>query len=175
MKKIISITLIILMIIISGCSSTKPLDVETYLKTNHSKINLEDVEDFNGLELLKDDIKDKKIIFAGEYHAKQKDDEFRINLIKYLKEQIGLNYYLDELGYSNAYFLNKYLESGDESILKKVFTNVENTQSYNKDDYNFFKDLYKFNKDLKEEDNPSIYIKIATILDGRMSKIVAIF
>ncbi|QYE99785.1 hypothetical protein [Paraclostridium sordellii] len=121
MKKLVSSTLVVLMIITTGCISTKPLDVEAYLKKNNSAINLQDINEFEGLDLIKDDLKNKKIIFTGEYHAFQKDDLFRMKLIKYLQEEIGLNYYLAEMGYSNAYFFNKYLESGDEEILRKVF------------------------------------------------------
>lgn len=145
-----------LMIMTTGCSSTKPLDVESYLEKNNSVLNLQDINDFEGLNLIKDDIKDKQIIFTGEYHALQKDDLFRMKLINYLQEEIGLNYYLAEMGYSSAYFFNKYLESGDEEILKKVFSNLKGTQGFNKDDYNFFKDLYEFNKTLIEKDKIKI-------------------
>lgn len=144
------------MVITTGCSSTKTLDVESYLDKNNSVINLQDTNDFEGLDLIKDDIKDKKIIFTGEHHALQKDDLFRMKLIKYLQKEIGLNYYLAEMGYSSAYFFNKYLESGDEDILKKVFLGIEYAQAFNKDDYNFFKDLYEFNKSLEEEDKIKI-------------------
>lgn len=156
MRKIISSAVIIAIIMITGCSSTEPIDVDRYLKKNHSKINLEEDKDISGLKLIKDTIKDKKIIFSGEYHSRQKDDLFRMKLIKYLKEQIGINYYLAELGYSNTYFLNKYLESGDESILIKLFSNLEGAQVYNQDDYDFFKELYEFNNTLKEEDRIKI-------------------
>lgn len=156
MKKLVSSILVVLMIITTGCSSTKTLDVESYLDKNNSVINLQDTNDFKGLDLIKDDIKDKKIIFTGEHHAVQKDDLFRMKLIKYLQKEIGLNYYLAEMGYSSAYFFNKYLESGDEDILKKVFLDIEYAQAFNKDDYNFFKDLYEFNKSLGEEDKIKI-------------------
>ncbi|MEN2259572.1 hypothetical protein AAIB48_19390 [Paraclostridium benzoelyticum] len=156
MKKLVISTLVVLMILTTGCSSTKPLDVENYLKKNNSEINLQDINEFEGLDLIKNDFKNKKIIFTGEYHAFQKDDLFRMKLIKYLQEEIGLNYYLVEMGYSSAYFFNKYLESGDEEILKKVFSNLKGTQAFNKDDYNFFKDLYEFNKTLIEEDKIKI-------------------
>lgn len=156
MKKLVSSALVVLMIITTGCSSTKPLDVEAYLKKNNSAINLQDIDEFEGLDLIKDDLKNKKIIFTGEYHAFQKDDLFRMKLIKYLQEEIGLNYYLAEMGYSSAYFFNKYLESGDEEILRKVFSNLKVTQAFNKDDYNFFKDLYEFNKTLRVEDKIKI-------------------
>ena len=156
MRKLVSRILVVLMILTTGCSSKKPLDVENYLEKNNSVINLQDINNLEGLDLIKDNIKDKKVIFTGEYHALQKDDLFRMKLIKYLQEEIGLNYYLAEMGYSSAYFFNKYLESGDEEILKKVFLNLKGTQGFNKDDYNFFKDLYEFNKTLREEDKIKI-------------------
>lgn len=152
MKKILISILICIFISIVGCSNTKTLDVRDYLQINNSSINIKDVNDFGGLELIKEDLNDKKIIFTGENHTLTKDDEVRMKLIKYLQKEININYYLLEWGYSSAYFMNKYLESGDEEILKKIFYNVEGTAGHNTDDYNFFKDLYEFNKTLHEED-----------------------
>lgn len=151
-KRLVSSILIGIMILAVGCSNTKTLTVKDYLQSNNSAINIKDINDFDGLELIKEDLKDKKIIFTGEYHALTKDDEVRMKMVKYIQQEIGLNSYLLECGYSSAYFMNKYLESGDEEILKKVFSNVEGTSAHNIDDYNFFKDLYEFNKTLSEED-----------------------
>ncbi|MGL5506266.1 MAG: hypothetical protein ACRDB0_00010 [Paraclostridium sp.] len=123
-----------------------------YLKENSLNITLKDTNDFSGLEILKDDLKDKKIIFTGEDHTLDKDNLVKVKMIKYLKKEININYILSEIGYSDAYFLNKYLESGDETILNQFFNHVKGTAMYNVDDYNTYKELYEFNQTLKEED-----------------------
>lgn len=61
-----------------------------------------------------------------------------------------------ETSYSIAYFLNKYLESGDEEILENVYKNCYGTSAYNIDDYNFIKELYKFNNTLDGKDKIKI-------------------
>ena len=121
-----------------------------YLSNNKSTVNLDDIDDFSGLELIKKDLKNKKIVFTGEDHALNKDNLFKIKMIKYLKKEMELNYCLDEIPYTSAYFINKYLETGDENILKRVFKNSKGTAFCNKDDYRSYKQLYEFNQTLPE-------------------------
>lgn len=132
-------------------SSKSYTNEKDYLSKNNKPINLEDTNDFSGLESLKDDLQDKKIIFTGEDHTLTKDDLFKIKMIKYLQKEIDLKYYLDEGGYANTYFFNKYLKTGDENILKQAFNQVEGTAMHNIDDYNFYKSLYEFNQTLPED------------------------
>ena len=124
-----------------------------YLRKNNEVINLQDIDDFSGLEVLNKDLKDKKIVFTGENHTLTKDDLFKIKLLKYLHKEIGINYYLGEFSSTDAYFINKYLDTGDESILRKSFNHNKGTAGYNVDDFNFFKQLYKYNQSISNEKN----------------------
>lgn len=135
-----------------GCTSTKELDENEYLSKNNRVVNLSDIDNLEGLSILEEDLKDKDIFFTGEVHAIDKDAIFDIKMVKYLQKEIGLKYYLGEMGHSNAHFVNKYLESGDESKLEKTFKQIEGTAGDNKDDYNFFKQLYDLNATLDKED-----------------------
>lgn len=139
-----------------GCSNINTTNILDYLEKNNSILNLKDVDDFEGLDLIKEDIKDKKIIFTGGFEGLKKDDLLNMKLIKYLQKNIGLNYYLIEMGYSDTYFINEYLETGDENILQKAFSNMEHNIICNDDEYNFFKNLYKFNKTLNQKDRIKI-------------------
>lgn len=152
--KIVTLFILFMTMILVGCKFD--ISIDRYLKNNHSSINLDDSDDFYGMDIIKDGIKNKKVIFTGEIHAIDKDNEFKLKMLKYLQKEIGLKYYLDESGYSNAYFLNKYLDTGDENILKKVFLYTEGTMGCNKDDYNFYKEIYKLNQGLKLEDRIKI-------------------
>ena len=126
-------------------------DEKDYLRKNNEVINLQDIDDFNGLDILKKDLKDKKIVFTGENHTLTKDDLFKIKLLKYLHKEIGINYYLGEFSSTDAYFINKYLDTGDESILRKSFNHNKGTAGCNVDDFNFFKQLYKYNQSISNE------------------------
>lgn len=126
-------------------------DEKDYLRKNNEVINLQDIDDFSGLEVLNKDLKDKKIVFTGENHTLTKDDLFKIKLLKYLHKEIGINYYLGEFSSTDAYFINKYLDTGDESILRKSFNHNKGTAGCNVDDFNFFKQLYKYNQSISNE------------------------
>lgn len=123
-----------------------------YLNKNHQYINLYDVDDFSGLDILKPTLENKKLVIVGEIHAKNKDDLFKLKMIKFLQKEENLKYYIAEIGYSDAYFINKYLSTGNEDILKNIFLNFKGTPAYNIDDYNFYKQLYEFNKTLNTKD-----------------------
>lgn len=149
------IALILSLFILTGCEATI-LTKDEYLSKNSKIINLTDREDYKGLEMLDENIKNKDIILTGESHGINLDDELRIKLLRYLKENINIKYYLMETSYSNAYFMNKYLKTGDEEILKEIYKNSYGTYSYNKDEYNFIKYIYEYNKTLDEKDKIEI-------------------
>ncbi|RDY27108.1 hypothetical protein CHL78_010825 [Romboutsia weinsteinii] len=144
-------------LITSGCTSSNTVDVESsYLEKNYSEINLQDVDNLSDLNLLQDDIGNKELILTGENHAIASNRPLNIKLVKYLKKEIDIKYYLMETQYSESYFFNKYLESGDESILDECFKATKGTFTYNEDAYNFIKDLYEFNKTLSSKDRIKI-------------------
>lgn len=142
---------LILAIVFFMKENTTYTDEKEYLRKNNEVINLKNIDDFSGLEILEKDLKDKKIIFTGENHTLTKDDLFQIKMLKYLHKEIGVNYYLGEFSSTDAYFLNKYLETGDEAILRKSFNHNKGTACYNVDDFNFFKQLYEYNKTIPNE------------------------
>ncbi|MGL5753838.1 MAG: hypothetical protein ACRCYC_00780 [Paraclostridium sp.] len=142
--------------LLAGCTSTEPLSTEEYLNHNKASINLDSIDDFKGLDLLKEDLENKKVILTGEMHGFDKDKILNIKMVRYLQKEIDLKYYLAEMGYSNAYFINKYLKTGDEDILQQAFSHVKGTAGHNEDNYNFYKQLYEFNKDLDDDDKIKI-------------------
>lgn len=152
MKKFILIILLISTISILLYTSQSDLSVESYLKKNHSDLNLNDKEDLSGLEIFSEDIKDKKIILVGEHHNISENTNIEMKLLKYFQKEIGVDYYLAELGYADAYFLNKYLENGDEEILKDYFDIYKKGQQYYTEErYKHYIDIYNFNQKLPED------------------------
>lgn len=148
---IILITIFIIGIVFLISNNTYKNE-QDYLSKNNAVINLEEVDDFSGLEILNKDLNGKKIILTGEAHHLNKNKLIEMKLLKYLKKEVGVSHYLAEASYSSAHFLNKYLESGDENILKNYFEKFEGTIAYNEDFYNSYKDLYEYNQTLPEND-----------------------
>lgn len=125
-------------------------ETSKYLISNYSAINPEKEDDFSDLSILSDDLKDREIFFTGEYHGINANELLNMKFLKYFKEKVDFKYYLCELSYSDAYFLNKFLESGDVKILEDIYKPLKGTFAWNKDSYNHWKKLYEFNKTLPE-------------------------
>ncbi len=148
MKK--SISLLVIAAVLTACSSAqKNKNVNKTLKNSSSKISMNySQEDYSGFS---NDLKDNRVFLAGELHGIQENYTLRLNLLMYLNENAGVNYYLAEMGYSSSYFINKYLETGEEKYLYVVANSIIGSYDYSQDDVNFWKDLYKYNQGLPKE------------------------
>jgi len=145
-----SISLLMMAAILTACSSTtKVSSIKQDLEKNASKINLDYSQD--DYENLSHDLEDNKVFLAGELHGIQENYTLRLNLLMYLNENAGVNYYLAEMGYSSSYFINKYLETGEEKYLYVVANSIVGSYDHSVDDINFWKDLYKYNQSLPDE------------------------
>ncbi|AWW29149.1 hypothetical protein DN752_02760 [Echinicola strongylocentroti] len=56
----------------------------------------------------------------GAYHGSAKTYEAEILLIKSLKKQGLIDYYIPETSYSQAFFFQQYLETGNEELLREL-------------------------------------------------------
>lgn len=121
-----------------------------YLIENYSEINIDDESQFLDLAILDEDIMDKEIFFTGEVHGIKANSDLNMKFLKYFKDKTDFKYYLAEYSYSNAHFLNKFLETGDTKILKEIFKELKGSYSWNKDSYKFWIDLYEYNNSLPE-------------------------
>ncbi|PTB93875.1 hypothetical protein C9994_12615 [Marivirga lumbricoides] len=63
---------------------------------------------------------DFKIIGFGAYHGSAKTYEAEMKLIRSLKQQGIMEYYVPETNFSQAFFFQQYLETGDEALLKEL-------------------------------------------------------
>ncbi len=141
MKK--SISLLLLATLISACSNSNKYKE---LEGTSSKINIDyskkDYKDLNK------DLQENSVFLAGELHGIQENYILRLNLLMYLNENAGVNYYLAEMGYSSSYFLNKYLKTGEEKYLFVVANSIVGSYDYSLDDVNFWRNLYKYNQSI---------------------------
>jgi len=122
--------------------------LEEYLLNNYTIVNLEDDIEFTDLSILDSDLEGKEIFFTGELHGVKANEELKMKFLKYFKEKTDFKYYLCEWGYSHAYFINKYLDTGDIKILEEMYKSLKGTNAWSKESYNHWKDLYEYNKTL---------------------------
>lgn len=141
--------ILILNLILTSCGSKGR---GNWLKEHHGKLNIEDINDFFGLEILDDELEGKNIILSGEIHGVAANQKLEGKLIRYIKGKTNFKYLLEEISYSGAYFINKYLETGDIEILKDVFNAWQGTYAYTKDKFKLYEELYEYNQSLPEED-----------------------
>lgn len=142
-----------------------------------SKIDVTDTT-FKGLELLESDIDNNDIFLAGEAHGSIKSIDMNLYLLKYFIEKGDIKYILYESGYADSQYLNRYLDTGDESILEYLFEKSSGTMSYTMENYNLLKSIYEYNLTLEknkkiifvgiDKENPEVAIKyIKTLLPGK--------
>lgn len=125
--------------------------MESYLQNNHRALDL-DKENFSqALDLLEADLEGKEIFFTGETHGLKVNKALEMRFIEYFKEKTDFRYYLMELPYSNAYFYNKYLETGDMKILEEMYRPLKGTYEWSKESYGHWENLYEYNKTLSED------------------------
>ncbi|WP_346916815.1 erythromycin esterase family protein [Clostridium sp.] len=125
--------------------------MQEYLKENYSSIDLEDQSEFADLAIMDSDIEEKEIFFTAELHGTKANEQLNMKFLKYFKEKTDFKYYLCELPYSDVYFINKYLDTGDIKILEEIYKPLKGTFAWNKDSYNHLKKLYEYNNTLPKE------------------------
>jgi Erythromycin esterase len=62
-----------------------------------------------------------QLFLLGEVHGFQKPQEVDFALLRHLNRRVGVRYYVAEVDMSQAYFLNRYLTTGNDSTLMRVF------------------------------------------------------
>ncbi|WP_282079884.1 hypothetical protein [Aquimarina algiphila] len=92
-----------------------------------------------------------QLFMIGEVHGIAKSPEIDYNLFKHLHQKTGMRYYMAEVDYSQAYFLNRYLKTGNDSLLShslKKFIPIQARD--NRDYFDKWRNLYAYNKTLSE-------------------------
>ncbi|WP_138206712.1 erythromycin esterase family protein [Haloimpatiens lingqiaonensis] len=147
-RKIVSLLIIIILSLnLIGCTknTTSEKAYKKYLSKNATSLDLKDNDDFSSFTLLDKDTKNDEIFLVGESHNIKTNYDIKWKLLKYFKDKTDFKYLLLEDTYVNSLYLNRYLQTGDESYLKKVYMP-------NKEDYEFWYKLYKYNSQLEKND-----------------------
>ncbi|HWP97604.1 MAG TPA: erythromycin esterase family protein [Syntrophomonadaceae bacterium] len=126
-------------------------DIKAFLHSNSSAIDLNDVNNFHSLKLLDSDAEKNSIFLSGEAHAIAQNTVMELYLLQYFNQRQGVRYLLSENGYAQAQLINQYLNTGDESILRKVYDELKGTAAWNQESYDFCVSLRKYNDSLPQE------------------------
>jgi hypothetical protein len=102
-------------------------------------------ESFQGLSLLDDEVKDKRVFITGENHTfTESNARLWLKMIKYLYANAGVRNIMFEYGYSYGFLVNEYLRTGDTTLFNSFnqFAYTEYSQA--------IKELKVFNDGLPE-------------------------
>jgi len=154
LKKIFRfLNLAIAFILLTYCIYLGVFHIKEYVKGN---IYIEYLEKnktiFNKDFQLSKDFYSHQLFMIGEIHGTAKSPELDFKLFKHINENTVIKYYMAEVDFSQAYFLNKYLHTGKEELLKKALKTWLVVQARgNKDYYQKWKNLYNYNKQLPND------------------------
>ena len=134
--------------------ASKPAEKMTpidYLKDFHQSIDITSLNDFSDLQLLEVDLPTHKVFFTGEFHSVAENFPTQTKLLFYLNQNAGVNYYLAELPFAFAEYINLYLQFGDEKILEYLAVESKNTHAEAAGHYQMYRDIYKYNQEQPED------------------------
>ncbi|MGY3091187.1 hypothetical protein ACVWYF_004253 [Hymenobacter sp. UYAg731] len=93
---------------------------------------------------------DNQLFFLGEAHGVQRPQELDFALLKHLNQHAGVRTYLAEVDAPKAWYLNEYLRTGQDSLLRRVFRSwvAENSQWGNQEFYHKIQRIRALNQTL---------------------------
>lgn len=106
--------------------------------------------------LLDSSISDTRIFLAGEIHGIAQNHGLYMSLLQYLHEKADIRYLIEETPYSTSRIINKYLHTGDESLLTKTFEATRGTFNWTEEKYQTWVKVYEMNKSLPEDEKLSL-------------------
>ncbi len=119
-----------------------------YLQENSETIPLTQKFSF---EKLDKDLIDNQLVLVGEIHGFEEPQKFDYELFKHLNDKHNFKQYYAELDFVQAVLLNKYLENGDENLLKDILQKWVVVQARNnKDYYDKYRKFQEYYKQLPE-------------------------
>ncbi|MGH4138767.1 hypothetical protein [Clostridium sp.] len=155
-KKNIIIALALIAIIAIGSifyfKSTEIKSVDGYLTDNYETENFTEDGMSSAFKLI-DDSEGYNIFFTGEGHGNLGNEKINFQMLKFLYKEAGVKYLICEMQYSIVSKLNKYIQGGDEALLKDAVDVVKkrNPKYGGEDYYKFWQELYDYNKGLPND------------------------
>ncbi|WP_017415047.1 erythromycin esterase family protein [Clostridium tunisiense] len=135
-----------------------------YLKKNTAALDIEDNDKFSTLKLLEKDTKDKEIFLIGESHYVKDNLNVQWKLLKYFKQKTNFKYLLWETSYLAGKRYNEYLNTGDEKLISELINTKQESE--------FWKKLYEYNKTLKQEDKIQVVAPDIGNIDNNVNYLI---
>lgn len=85
------------------------------------------------------------IFWLGESHGTSDSYKLSICYLQFLCNQVAIQYCLLEDTYENECLYNKYLETGDDSLLATAMNDSKGTFGYTKENYEYYRNIRKLN------------------------------
>ncbi|MBE6061154.1 MAG: erythromycin esterase family protein [Clostridium sulfidigenes] len=149
-KKVIVLLIIIMGLLGGTIIYIRPISEKQYVQKNADELNLQNYEDYSDLNFLDEDIKDKKVVFTNEVHGADENADVQYKFASYLIDNWDCRYLLLEMGYAEGEIINKYIQTGDEELLKN-FSNIWQSKFNNISYIEYLKKLHVKNKDLPQD------------------------
>lgn len=102
------------------------------------------------------DFEPYSVILVGEIHQVSSNTEVKLAFLKYLHEQHGVRFLIEEMGYGSGMQINKFLQTGDKTLLTDFYTAVVGRQGATQESYEFYLRLGEYNLSLPEEERITV-------------------
>jgi len=140
--------LILVGIIMVGCSGTEPMGVDAYLAQSSWKAKIGQVEESFWSQVIKD-AENAEVVFIGEVHGDVSRLDLMYSLATTLNKELGYSNILLEGPYSVSLYINQYLETGEEKYLESVFECLRGTLWHTEEDFAYFQQIREYNQTAK--------------------------
>lgn len=127
--------------------SSQGTNVEKYLSQNAAVMSI-DRNKWDDLSLLDQDLEGKEIILTGETPGVKANKEVELKILHYLQKKTPLKYYLGEVSYVEAKYINQYLATGDKAVLESLYKPGKEMDATTEESYERWEALYEYNQHL---------------------------
>jgi hypothetical protein len=118
-------------------------DLTGYLRDHHSALHLSTDGTISGAELI--DASSGKIFFLGEVHGVAINYPLDLALLRHFHARAGIRVYLSEISHAHAWWLNRFLATGDEAILDLTLAQMKGFVDGSVERRDFFRQLRAWN------------------------------
>lgn len=101
-----------------------------------------------GFSLFDNEFYKNQLFLLGETHGFKNTQAVDLALLKHLNQRIGVRYYIAEVDPTKAYYINQYLQTGQDSTLRLVFVSwiAETMQWANRDFFRKIQAIRAYNQ-----------------------------
>lgn len=136
-----------LVLLLAGTSLLAQRQDSAYWARNTEALAVEGT--YDGFSMLDPVLKNYQFYFTAEEHWQSINTRIQFSFLSYLHQKAGVRNFIVEGGYSYGFLLNRYLETGDERLLKKVVNDIPVCPDNQMD---LFREIYEYNKKLPKKD-----------------------